>query len=90
LKSFIGLTYKTIKIINAKYKDGYKLAIEFDDNTTQIVDFEEFLKSSHHPSIQKNLNLELFKKFEISYGDLHWNNYDLCFPSYDLYLGRCA
>jgi len=40
--------------------------------------------------IQKYLNLELFKKFEILDVDLHWNDYDLCFPSYDLYLGRCA
>ena len=81
---------KAIKIINAKYQDGYRLAIDFDDGITQIVDFEEFLKSSQHPAIQKYLNIELFKKFDISFGDLHWNDYDLCFPSYDLYLGSCA
>ncbi len=81
---------KVIKITNAVYQDGYKLAVYFDDNTSQVVDFEGFLRSSHHPAIQKYLNLEFFKKFELSYGDLQWNDYDLCFPSYDLHLGKCA
>ena len=81
---------KVIKITNAIYQDGYKLAIYFDDGSSQTIDFESFLKSSHHPAIQKYLNIELFKNFEISYGDLQWNDYDLCFPSYDLYLGKCA
>lgn len=81
---------KIIKITNAIYQDGYKLAIYFDDETMQIVDFEDFLNSSGHSAIRKYLNLELFKKFEISFGDLHWNDYDLCFQSYDLYNRKCA
>jgi len=81
---------KIIKITNALYQDGYKLAIYFDDETMQIVDFEDFLNSSGQHAIRKYLNLELFKKFEISFGDLQWNDYDLCFPSYDLYIGKCA
>jgi len=32
-----------------------------------------------------NLDLELFMSFELSDGDLIWNDYDLVFPIIDLY-----
>ena len=38
--------------------------------------------------IKKYLNPDEFKKFTIEYGDLTWNDYDLCFPIADLYEGK--
>jgi len=38
----------------------------------------------------KYLDKELFKSFtiDIDYGDLIWNDYEMCFPIWALYEGR--
>ena len=41
-----------------------------------------------HPDIKKYQDQELFKKFNLEYGEIEWNDYDLVFPVYDLYQGR--
>lgn len=79
-----------IEIINAKYLEGYKIQITFNDKTEVIVDFEEFLSNSQHPGIKKYLDVEKFKAFQLCDGDLDWNNFDLCFPVSDLYTGKVA
>lgn len=40
------------------------------------------------PAIQKYLNEEFFKNFQIKDGNLDWNDYDLCFPIEDLCKNR--
>jgi hypothetical protein len=76
-----------IDIIKTKYISPYKIHCWFSDRAEQIIDFEPFLKKSHHPEIKKYLNKNLFKKFSIVHGRLDWNDYDLCFPIQDLYEG---
>lgn len=76
---------KTINIKNAKYISEYKISLTFDDKTKKVVDFENFIKKAQHPDIKKYQNLTLFKKFNVNYGDLEWNGYELAFPIYDLY-----
>jgi len=34
---------------------------------------------------RKFLDINEFKKFKIEYGDLVWNDYEMCFPIIDLY-----
>ena len=77
-----------LTIIDAEYLAGYCLRLEFDDGTTQVLDFEPFLHHARNPMIRKYLNLQLFKGFSIVYGDLMWNDYELCFPIADLYEGK--
>lgn len=74
-----------LKIIEVEHIGGYKLSIKFDDGKISVVDFEPFLESSIHPQIKKYKNLENFLKYEIDNGDLQWNDFELCFPIYDLY-----
>lgn len=76
-----------IAIESAEYVEGYKLKLRFSDGTERIVDLEEFLSKSSNPMIRKYLDKEEFKGFTIEYGDLLWNDYDLCFPVADLYEG---
>lgn len=76
-----------ISIENAEYIDGYKIALLFSDGTRNIVNFEPFLQSSSKPMTTKFLNIDEFKSFEIEHGDLVWNDYELCFPIWDLYEG---
>lgn len=77
-----------IDIDEVEYVEGYKLNIRFHDGTERLVDFEGFLRKSMNPMIRKYLDIELFLSFTVEYGDLFWNDYDLCFPVADLYDGR--
>jgi hypothetical protein len=76
-----------VDIKMAEYIGGYKLHLLFTDNMEREVDFESFLSSSSNPMIRKYLNPDDFRKFTVEYGDLIWNDYDLCFPIADLYEG---
>ncbi len=76
-----------ISIEKAKYIDGYKISLLFNDGKENILDFKNFILKSQHPDIKKYEDLTLFKKFNLEYGELEWNDYDLAFPIYDLYKG---
>jgi hypothetical protein len=72
-------------VIQVDYIKKYQLCIHFNNQVKQVVDFYPFLSSSRNPLIRKYLNIDLFKSYSVEYGDLHWNDYDLCFPIADLY-----
>ncbi len=77
-----------IDIVEAKcINNTYKIHLWFSDGTEQNLDFEPFLRKSLHPEIKKYLDKDLFKGFSIVYGQLNWNDYDLCFSIQDLYDG---
>lgn len=79
---------KIIEVTNAKYIENFTIRIKFNDGSERQVDFKPFLSNSHHPAIQKYLDEDKFKQFEIIDGNLNWNDYDLIFPVYDLYQGQ--
>ncbi len=79
---------KAISISQANYVNDYKISLTFNDGKKIIIDFEGFIKHSQHQDIKKYQDLILFKQFDIRYGDLEWNNYDLSFPIYDLYQNK--
>jgi len=76
---------KQIKIISAKYISDYKIQFQFSDNTEKTIDFKGFLSSSMREQERKYLNKEEFKKFSIDYGDLIWNNFEMCFQAKYIY-----
>ena len=43
---------------------------------------------STHPDIKKYKDRKLFQKFNLDYGEIQWNDYELAFPIYDLYEGK--
>jgi len=77
-----------ISIQKAEYKDSFKIAMLFSDGIERTVDFESFLKEAKNPMTKKYLNKELFKSFKVENGDLVWNDYEMCFPIWDLYEGK--
>jgi len=82
------MTENTIfEIRRVEYIQDYKLRLYFNDGKEQIIDFKPFFLKSLNPMIRKYLNLNEFKNFSVEYGDLFWNDYDLCFPVADLYDG---
>ena len=77
-----------ISIIKAEYKGDFKIYFEFSDGTIQEVDFKNFLTNSKNPMTKKYLDEKLFKSFSIEFGDIQWNDFELCFPIWDLYEGK--
>jgi len=77
-----------ITIQKAQYISGYKIAIQFSDGIEKTVDFERFLSKSLNPMTAKYLDEKEFKSFKIEHGDLIWNDYELCFPIWDLHEGK--
>jgi len=75
---------KLINIEEAKYISDYKIHLKFNDGKENTVDFKEFLLSSSHPDIKRYQDQDLFKKFNLEYGEIEWNDYELAFPVYDL------
>ena len=83
------VTKKTVQVINARYIDGYKVEIEFNDNTVKTFDFGDFLTKRPHPQYDKYKDTKLFKQFKIEAGNLVWGeNWDLIFPVVQLHKGH--
>ncbi|HIP76166.1 MAG TPA: DUF2442 domain-containing protein [Psychromonas hadalis] len=74
-----------LSINNVTYLHDYILNLVFSDGKNINVNFKDFIHSSPHPDIQKYKNIEEFKNFQLDYGDLEWNDYELAFPIFDLY-----
>lgn len=77
-----------ISITSAEYVQNYKIKLSFSDGIERTIDFSEFLKNAKNPMTIKYRNEQLFKNFTIEYGDIIWNDYEMCFPVWDLHEGK--
>jgi hypothetical protein len=76
-----------ISIKKAEYIEAYKIRFLFSDGIERIIDFSDFLKKAKNPMTRKYLDQKLFSKFSIDYGDIVWNDYEMCFPIWELHEG---
>ncbi len=81
-------TEPIISVTKAVYVDGYRLRLTFNDGTTKVVDFADYLRDAPRPWIMKYWELAEFKNFKLSYGRLMWGDCDLVPPVFDLHQGR--
>lgn len=77
-----------ISIISAEYIAEYKIKLAFSDGLEREIDFAAFLYNAKNPMARKYLDKKLFRNFKIEYGDIIWNNFEMCFPIWDLYEGK--
>lgn len=77
-----------ISISKADYVGEYKIKFLFSDGVERLIDFSGFLNTAKNPMTKKYLDKKLFKKYSISYGDIIWNDYEMCFPIWDLHEGK--
>ena len=77
-----------VSIDKAVYLDGYKIEFHFSDGVRQTIDFEDFLKAAKNSMTRKYLDRDKFRNFSIEYGDIVWNDYEMCFPIWDLHEAR--
>ena len=79
-----------VDVVEARWVSDYVLDLLFSDGISRQVDFEPFLSASMQPEIRAYLDVEKFKAFSISFGNLMWDDYTMCFPLADLYSGSIA
>lgn len=60
-----------IKVIKAKYIEGYKIEIKFNDGKTKIIDFKDQLWGEMFEPLK---NIEYFKKFKLNPFTIEWEN----------------
>ncbi|HAH25932.1 MAG TPA: DUF2442 domain-containing protein [Prolixibacteraceae bacterium] len=77
-----------ISITKAEYIHDYKIKFSFSYGIERIIDFSEFLTNARNPMTTKYLDEKLFSNFTIEYGDIIWNDYEMCFPIWDLHEGK--
>jgi hypothetical protein len=74
-----------IDIVRVVQVSDYKLKLYFSDGVERVIDFEPFLRTSRNPMIRAYLDPQKFANFTLAYGNLLWDDYELCFPIADLY-----
>jgi hypothetical protein len=77
-----------ISITSAEFIRDYKIKLLFSDGIEKEIDFGPFLRNAKNPMARKYLDKKLFRNFKIEYGDIIWNDYEMCFPIWDLYEGK--
>lgn len=77
-----------IDIVKSDYLGEYKIRIKFSDDFERIIDFKPFLTNAENPMTRKYLDLKYFLNLRIDYGDLVWDDYELCFQIANLYEGK--
>ncbi len=76
-----------VSIQKANYLGEYKIDFLFSDGVKQTIDFSRFLEKARNPMTKKYLDKMLFKSYSIEHGDILWNEYEMCFPVWDLHEG---
>ncbi|RZM21269.1 MAG: DUF2442 domain-containing protein [Pedobacter sp.] len=77
-----------LQVVTAKWIEGYKIQIGFNDVSQQLVDFGPYLATHSHPYIDPYKELDQFKTFHIDRGNLVWGeDWDMIFPTWKLHRG---
>lgn len=77
-----------ISIEKADYLGDYVIRLKFSDGIERSIDFSNFLRNARNPMTKKYLDKDLFQSFSLDYGDIVWNDYEMCFPIWDLHQGN--
>ena len=77
-----------VDIVRIDHKGEYWLELTFSDGHVSLIDFAPFLRGSLNPATCRFLDEKRFKTFSLTYGNLTWGDYEMCFPIEDLYEGR--
>jgi hypothetical protein len=76
---------QVLSIIRAEYCGAYRVHLWFSDDTDHTVDFAPFLLHACNPMTTKYLDKDFFEAFTVEYGNIHWNDYEMCFETNQLH-----
>jgi hypothetical protein len=81
----VTVPFVSIDIIRAEYVGEYSLHLWFADGVSHVVDFAPFILQARNPMTTKYRDKALFQDFSIEYGNLYWNDHEMCFSTLNLY-----
>ena len=76
-----------IEVIEAKYIDGYRIKLLFNNGETKIVDLSKSLNGTIFSPLK---DIEFFKKFTIKINTIEWENGADFAPEYLYEIGTAA
>ena len=65
---------KLLKVIEAKYLEDYKIALQFNNGKSGVVDLEQKVFNDHRKVFEKLKNQKYFKTFEQNRWTIEWSN----------------
>jgi hypothetical protein len=74
-----------IKVIDAKYVEGFKIKLKFNDGKTKVVDFKDQLWGGIFEPLK---DVEYFKKFKLNPFTIEWKNGADFAPEFLYHLGE--
>ena len=77
-----------VTINKAEYIGDYTINFLFSDGVERRIDFYPFLNTAKNPMAKKYLDKQLFQNYTIEFGDIIWNDYEMCFPIWSLHEGK--
>ena len=63
-----------LHVESAKYHDGYKIEVTFNDGSSHLVDFENTISNDSRAIVSALKDLTVFKNFSIQHHTLAWAN----------------
>jgi hypothetical protein len=61
-------------VVAAKIVEEYKIAIQFNDGSDGIVDFQKIIENDHRAIIKELLDKKKFQTVKVEYDTLVWEN----------------
>ncbi len=77
-----------LTIVKAEQTGDQEITINFNDGTSQTVDFTDYLKNATQPKVQKYRDPEWFGHFTAEFAELVWPNGNMSFDVADLHKGE--
>jgi Protein of unknown function (DUF2442) len=79
----------SLQVVDARWVEGYKVQIGFNDASQQLVDFGPYLATHSHPYVDPYKDPDQFRTFYIDRGNLVWGeDWDMIFPTWKLHRGH--
>ena len=77
-----------LNVIQAKYQEKYKILLTFNDGKTKLVDLKKSIFEDHRKIFEPLRDLEFFKRFEIKFSTITWENQADFAPEYLYQIGK--
>jgi len=77
-----------IDVVNAEYKDGFKIFLSFNNNESVIVDLKTTIYTDNRKIFEPLRDVEYFKTFKIRLNTISWDNEADFAPEFLLELGK--
>lgn len=58
---------KSLRVLNVKYMDEYKLKVKFSDGNTKLIDLKEYLEKNKNTVFEPLLDKTLFKEAYVDF-----------------------